>query len=93
MKHVVPRLSVAMILIIAPEAFAQRPCDPLIDGTYCAEQMPARGVWRPGSAGSFGSMRSGLGESLTTTPPATLGAITFGSGRTCIGLLRRGFCS
>jgi Protein of unknown function (DUF3551) len=55
------------------------PCNPLIDGTYCA------------SAGGIQSVSSDLG--LGGEPPATLGAATFsGDGSTCIGLFRQSSC-
>jgi Protein of unknown function (DUF3551) len=67
---------------------APRPCNPVIDGTYCA------------SAGSD-STQSGIAPiqslssdlSIGADPPATLGAITFNSdGSDCIGLFRRMSC-
>jgi hypothetical protein len=69
-----------------------QPCNPAVDGTYCAEN----GV-RPRPDGSSGSrqridfdwsFKSSSGEST-----GTLGAITFGSdGSRCVGLIRRVNC-
>lgn len=69
-------------------------CNPVIDGTYCAEQMPRSGS----SSRSNVTMNpiQDLGRSISGTPtsPATLGGISVrGSGSTCIGLLRRGACN
>jgi hypothetical protein len=71
----------------APVAFpsAQRQCNPVIDGTYCATA---------GGAASTAPMQS-LSSDLAvgTDPPATLGAITFSSdGTNCIALFRRMSC-
>ena len=84
---------VAFALATPIAAVAQQPCNPVIDGTYCAEQM----------RGGSGSSRSGVtmnpiqdfGRSISGTPtsPATLGGISVRGGSTCIGLLRRGACN
>jgi hypothetical protein len=81
----------------APRSLAQpRPCNPAIDGTYCAE---AGGGGAPGSpsdarrAISDLSLGGALGGALYDKP-ATLGAITFGiDGSRCIGLIRRLSCT
>jgi len=85
-------IAIAFLASAHSPAIAQN-CNPVIDGTYCAEQM------RSGS----GSGRSGvtmnpirdLGSSISGTPtsPATLGGISVRGGSTCIGLLRRGACN
>ena len=68
----------------------QQPCDPLIDGTYCATQGGP--VYGPSAMPHIQSMASDLGIG-GGDPPATLGAITFsGSGATCIGLFRTVSC-
>jgi hypothetical protein len=84
---------IAFALVLPNPAGAQQPCNPVIDGTYCAEQM----------RGGSGSSRSGVtmnpiqdfGRSISGTPtsPATLGGISVRGGSTCIGLLRRGACN
>lgn len=62
---------------------ASQPCNPLIDGTYCA------------SAGSNAPIAS-LSNDLAigrADPPATLGAITFSAGHNaCIGLFGSSSC-
>jgi hypothetical protein len=72
-----------------PQQQAQQPCNPLIDGTYCASADIAAGAQ---SMPRIQSLSSDLGIG-GGDPPATLGAITFsGSGATCIGLFRRASC-
>lgn len=93
--------SVGFIVIIGALSAAfvsgvvAEPCNPVIDGTYCASQ-PVRP--RDTSGGSASSLRpieaplGSLGRSLDQ--PATVGAMTFrGNGVHCIGLLRRGVCN
>src|SRR6187399_512652 len=81
-----------LALLIAPAALAQLPCNPAIDGTYCASAGIQKQPDRPstGSTRDFGfSAISGAGF---YEQPATLGAITFGSSGRCIGLIRRVNC-
>jgi hypothetical protein len=86
----------AAVLATAPHAstIAQQPCNPVIDGTYCATQMPRGSTWSPQS-GPMMNPISDLGRSISGEPtsPATLGGITIRGGQTCIGLLRRGACN
>lgn len=79
-----------------------QPCNPAIDGTYCAS-LPKN---RPGPAPPPGRtlkldldyappIDGGLGSDLLQPydPPATFGAISFrNDGSRCIGLVRRGNC-
>jgi hypothetical protein len=76
--------------ILRAEGIAQ-PCNPAIDGTYCAEQMsrrPSSAVTtsNPNLGGDFFSI-------VRENDPATFGAITFSGGSRCIGLLRRSSCN
>ena len=91
------RVTIALLILAAP-ASAQ-PCNPVIDGTYCATNSSRswdRSTGRP----TFAPMET-IGDDLSTgadptgaDTPATLGAITFrGNGTRCIGLLRRGTCN
>jgi hypothetical protein len=82
----------AISLAVVDGGMAQ-PCNPAVDGTYCAEN----GVRpRPDSPSSSRqridfdwSFKSSSGEST-----GTLGAITFGSdGSRCVGLIRRVNCN
>ena len=86
--------ALACLLVAACHSTAQQqPCNPVIDGTYCATQMP-RGTRlnrREVHQSDPGHREGDLGESNS---PGTLGGISFRSGgTTCIGLLRRGNCS
>ena len=71
------------------------PCNPVIDGTFCATQMPAG---RTSAVRSTPTIRpvSDFGGAFSTggDTPGTFAGISFrSSGSTCIGLLRRGSCS
>jgi hypothetical protein len=73
-----------------------QPCNPVIDGTYCATQMPRSLPSTPTS--SRPSMRPvediASAISVRQDMPGTFGAISFrGDGSSCIGLLRRGSCN
>jgi hypothetical protein len=81
------------LALLAAAALAQtQPCNPLLDGTYCAE------VKRPASDSPRGVILEpyqSIGRDLSPSyeEPATFGAITFrGDGTRCIGLLTRGRC-
>jgi hypothetical protein len=68
------------------------PCNPVIDGTYCASQggSPVT-AQSPAGVAPMQSLSSDL--AMGGDPPATLGAISFsGAGSGCIGLLRRMAC-
>jgi hypothetical protein len=86
------RIAVTILMLVLGAPAMAQPCNPVIDGTYCAE-FSAR---RPDLAPSrLGAMRN-IGNDIVSgqDQPATLGAITFGgSGSRCIGLLRRGSCN
>jgi hypothetical protein len=88
-------IAVVFVTILAGGAAAQT-CNPVIDGTYCKENMQRAS---DGSATSGVSQMPGtsFGNPFSTTPqtgPAMLGAITFnGDGSRCLGLLRRYGCN
>ena len=94
MGPVISRIALVTVLAIVPGAPAPaQPCNPVIDGTYCAEQ----GVRRSNagrSDGTFGTMQ-GIARDIGPwqDQPGTLGAITFRGNQTCMGLFRRGTCS
>ena len=88
------RIVLAVILagVLGAPALAE-PCNPVIDGTYCATQT----IRRENASRSSGSMFSPI-QGIATgigppDQPATLGAITFRGSETCIGLFRRGICN
>lgn len=74
-----------------PDASQQPPpCNPLVDGTYCASAA-GNGMQSPAGIAPIQSLSSDL--AIGGNPPATLGAINFsGNGSTCIGLLRWASC-
>jgi hypothetical protein len=84
----------AVLIIAAAAAIAQQPCNPVIDGTYCAEQpirpRPARPA--PPPPAYMPPIQSIGRDMFPDDKPGTLGAITFQYGPQCIGLLRRGVC-
>jgi hypothetical protein len=86
----------AAILVSIPHVsiVAQQPCNPVIDGTYCATQMPRQAPSTRQSGVTMSPIED-LGSAISGTPtsPATLGGISFRGGTTCIGLLRRGACN
>jgi hypothetical protein len=89
-----PRIFLVALAIAATlraEGIAQT-CNPAIDGTYCAEQIGRR----PGDA-TTSRTNPTLGREafsiVRDNDPATFGAITFGGGTGCIGILRRSSCN
>ena len=101
MDSPVSRIALATILAImlAAPASAQ-PCNPVIDGTYCATQGGSV-FSSPTGSGSSGSME-GLGAGISSfgpnpgnerDDPGTFGAITFGGGSRCISGLFRSKCN
>ena len=87
--------AVACVLVFLPFAAAQQPCNPVIDGTYCATQMPRTGTSAQQPRISMSPIQDiGSAISLDSSSPATVGGISIRSGgTTCIGLLRRGNCN
>jgi hypothetical protein len=79
--------------VAAMRALADQPCNPVIDGTYCATQMRA-GSGAGGSSGGGQQIQSLSNDlSIGSNPTATFGGITFSGDTTCIGILRRGACN
>ena len=90
-------LRAVLVLLVAPllptRAIADQPCNPAIDGTYCATQMRG-GSGVGGSSGGAPQIQSLSNDlSIGSNPTATFGALTFSSSGTCIGILRRGACN
>src|SRR6187431_1848722 len=93
--NTVPRVllvALAIVTILRAEGIAQT-CNPAIDGTYCAEQMGRR----PNAAATASRSNPSLGREafsiVRDNDTATFGAITFGGGSGCIGILRRSSCN
>jgi hypothetical protein len=79
---------------LAGAAAADEPCNPIIDGTYCATNMPKnRGEVRSTRGMTQLEDYSRLVPSATVggTPGTLIGIGTRGN-RTCFGLLRRSAC-
>jgi hypothetical protein len=85
-------VALTIVTIFRAEGIAQT-CNPAIDGTYCAEQMGRR----PDAAATASRSNPSLGREafsiVRDNDPATFGAITFGGGSGCIGILRRSSCN
>jgi hypothetical protein len=94
---VIVRTILVAVLLCAPVGAAPaQPCNPVLDGTYCATQPNPRVDWSGSSSGGgYFAPIQGITRDLgpSTDSPATLGAITFRGGQTCIGLFRRGACN
>ncbi len=85
----------AGVIAVAGSANAQQPCNPIIDGTYCATQMP-KNVPSSTSSGGLRPIQDSTSQLVPSSSvggsPATLVGISFqGNGR-CFGLLRRSAC-
>jgi len=93
-----PALLPATVLLagsLIAAAAAEEPCNPIIDGTYCATNMPRnRGYVRPSSGMTPLEDYSRLVPSTAVggTPGTLIGIGTQGN-RTCFGLLRRSACN
>ena len=92
-RRMLAALVVAPGLWAAP-ALAQEPCNPILHGTYCAQDK------RPIPTGDWDNKRSfepmrGPGSDMfpQQVPTGTLGGITFNKSSNCIALLRRSACS
>jgi hypothetical protein len=88
---IVALYAAALVAVMVVGTSAQTPCNPAIDGTYCATAgIPGR------SQAPDSPRRDSLGPAVSGRgfyeQPATLGAITFGSNGRCIGLVRRVNC-
>jgi hypothetical protein len=85
--------AMATVLAVHHWAVAQQPCNPLIDGTYCAEQMPRKPLPTKPSISMTPIQDLGSAISLSPSSAGTLGGISFRGGTTCISLMRRGACN
>lgn len=88
------RMPLAIILLLAASATAMaQPCNPVLDGTYCAEEANRMSNLSisPTRLAPIRNMADDI--AIGSDLPGTLGALTFrGNGTRCIGLLRRGRC-
>jgi|JAHE01.1.fsa_nt_gi hypothetical protein len=84
------------VLLAGTDAVSEEPCNPMLEGTYCATQMPKK---RDTSSGTSDRLRplsdmSGMVPSSSVGgPPATLFGLSFQGSSSCVGLLRRSACN
>ena len=82
----------SLMFALSASGIAQ-PCNPAIDGTYCAT-LSKNNQFITKSPTNSSQSYGGAFSSLADHQPATLGAVTFrGDGTRCMGLLRRGSCN
>ena len=89
-----PLLAIIMLAGSLTAAATEEPCNPIIDGTYCATNMPRnRGYVRSSSGMTPLEDYSRLVPSAAVggTPGTLIGIGTQGK-HTCFGLLRRSIC-
>jgi hypothetical protein len=97
MRFVKHRIVFAAVLTTMSGALGRaEPCNPAVDGTYCATANIRPDASRTRTTSSNSIQFNDLGASLSSMSydrPATIGAITFsGDGSRCIGILRRVNC-
>ena len=85
-------MALITVTILRADGIAQT-CNPAIDGTYCAEQMGGRSGGAVTTSRSSPSLGRDAFSIVRDNDPATFGAITFGGGTGCIGILRRSSCN
>jgi hypothetical protein len=86
-------LAIAHVVPAAAQPATAQPCNPMIDGTYCAEHMSKKPRtttsdhrWTP--------IQSIAGDlKPEQDKPATFGAITFGGGQRCVAFFRQHGCN
>jgi len=77
----------------AQQPAGAQPCNPVIDGTYCATQG-GRAFGGSSASVNMGSIHSLSNDlSLGQDSPATFAGISFSGNTTCLGLLRRAGCN
>jgi hypothetical protein len=83
-----------MLAVAMTSALAKEPCNPILDGTYCATNMPKKTGYVRSSSGM-----TALEDYSRLVPSAAVGGSSgtlIGIGkqgdRTCFGLLRRSAC-
>ncbi|MBX9711820.1 MAG: hypothetical protein K2X60_12370 [Xanthobacteraceae bacterium] len=89
-------VGVALIaVVISGPCQAEEPCNPIVDGTYCATQMPKKSASTSSSRGMnpIRPLGSEFGWSSSQDPPGTLGSISFRGSGTCFGSIIRSRCS
>ena len=89
-----PRIACLMIVLLMPGAAGgAEPCNPVLDGTYCAEEANRMSNLSISPTRLAPIRNIGDDIAVGSDQPGTLGALTFrGNGTRCVGLLRRGRC-
>jgi hypothetical protein len=82
-------------LLFAPQGSpVAQSCNPVIDGTYCATQMPRPSTSLTQSSTIINPVSDFSNAFSMGDAPGTFAGISFQSnGTTCMGLLRRGACN
>jgi hypothetical protein len=84
----------AALLFALPGSPTAQSCNPVIDGTYCATQMPRPSTSLVQSSPIINPVSDFSSAFSMDNEPGTFAGISFQSnGTTCMGLLRRGACS
>ncbi len=88
-------VNLALIAIAIPSPAKTEPCNPIIDGTYCATQMPKDRAVKSSSKGMnpIRPIGSDFDWSGSQDTPGTLGSISFRGSGTCFGSIVRSRCS
>ena len=89
-----PIVSLVVLALMLNAGASAEPCNPVVDGTYCASQPPLRDAPSRTSASMnpIQNLAGDLSLGQSRDQPATLGAITFQGGRRCVGLFRTASC-
>jgi hypothetical protein len=85
---------IVALAILSSSSWAQT-CNPVIDGTYCAD-LPPRSSATPRQSAVTMTPINNLAKDLfqNQDQPATVGSFSvLGGSRQCLGLLRRGACN
>jgi len=85
---------IVVVAILSSSSRAQN-CNPVVDGTYCAEN-PLRSSATPRQSAVTMTPINNLAKDLfpNQDQPATVGSFSvIGGSRQCVGLLRRGACN
>ena len=90
-------LALGVILSAASSSDAadpNEPCNPIIDGTYCATNMPKKRAYVAPRQGmtALDDYNSMVPNGSVGGPPGTLVGINIRGNQTCFGLLRRSVC-
>jgi hypothetical protein len=93
-RQLAAAIAVVATLLALPGSPTAQTCNPVIDGTYCATQMPRTGASTTSRPAIRPVSDFSNAFSVGSGAPGTFAGISFQSGgTTCIGLLRRGACN